>query len=384
MQKRGVLGSADIDISNYWTNGKGSQELRCNETVIYAEIDVCQAYVSIATTQEEVQEQYSKMDMFYLCLEAIELYHSDASALRKAGVVIGNMLADGCFSIDFGSIEEENKYVCQIVVDMQRRVQNWSEKGENSNFMEWYVPNVCDLNYYHNADGTKTVDKPKLMGVGATYTDDYWSKQMKEGGMYCLYLVTDTDGSNGGDQKKIERKKIQQMKHLNYMHGAANNMTINSMLRNAEAGIVEKSGKTPSDCLKKLKTEKEGGTSGLGDPITIVTAIISAIVAIIKLVQQAKAQKEEIRQMVQDESAAEPTENQMNQNKPSPDDWLKMAAEEEQKANELEKAAKKAAEQYEDAKDGDEKKNSPLVWIGGAALAGLAIIGVLLWKRKSN
>jgi LPXTG-motif cell wall-anchored protein len=102
------------------------------------------------------------------------------------------------------------------------------------------------------------------------------------------------------------------------------------------------------------------------------------------MVQQYKAQKEEIRQMVQDESAAEPTENQMNQNKPSPDDWLKMAAEEEQKANELEKAAKKAAEQYEDAKDGDEKKNSPLVWIGGAALAGLAIIGVLLWKRKSN
>lgn len=383
MQKRGVLGSADIDISNYWTNGKGSQELRCNETVIYAEIDVCQAYVSIATTQEEVQEQYSKMDMFYLCLEAIELYHSDASALRKAGVVIGNMLADGCFSIDFGSIEEENKYVCQLVVDMQRRVQNWNEKGENSNFMEWYIPNVCDLNYYHNADGTKTVDKPKLMGVGATYTDDYWSKQMKEGGMYCLYLVTDTDGSNGGDQKKIERKKMQQMKHLNYMHGAANNMTINSMLRNAEAGIVEQSGKTPSDCLKQLKTEKEVGTKGLGF-IEIVAAIISAIVAIIKMVQQYKAQKEEIRQMVQDESAAEPTENQMNQNKPSPDDWLKMAAEEEQKADELEKAAKKAAEQYDDAKDGDDKKTSPLVWIGGAALAGLAIIGVLLWKRKSN
>lgn len=383
MQKRGVLGSADIDISNYWTNGKGSQELRCNETVIYAEIDVCQAYVSIATTQEEVQEQYSKMDMFYLCLEAIELYHSDASALRKAGVVIGNMLADGCFSLDFGSIEEENKYVCQLVVDMQRRVQNWNEKGENSNFMEWYVPNVCDLNYYHNADGTKTVDKPKLMGVGATYTDDYWSKQMKEGGMYCLYLVTDTDGSNGGDKKKIERKKMQQMKHLNYMHGAANNMTINSMLRNAEAGIVEQSGKTPSDCLKQLKTEKEVSTKGLGF-IEIVAAIVSAIVAIIKMVQQYKAQKEEIRQMVQDESAAEPTENQMNQNKPSPDDWLKMAAEEEQKANELEKAAKKAAEQYDDAKDGDEKKTSPLVWIGGAALAGLAIIGVLLWKRKSN
>lgn len=383
MRKRGMLGSADIDISNYWTNGKGSQELRCNETVIYAEIDVCQAYVSIAKTQEEVQDQYSKMDMFYLCLEAIELYHSDASALRKAGVVIGNMLADGCFSLDFGSIEEENKYVCQLVVDMQRRVQNWSEKGENSNFMEWYVPNVCDLNYYHNADGTKTVDKPKLMGVGATYTDDYWSKQMKEGGMYCLYLVTDTDGSNGGDQKKIERKKMQQMKHLNYMHGAANNMTINSMLRNAEAGIVEKSGKTPSDCLKQLKTEKEVNTKGLGF-IEIVAAIVSAIVAIIKMVQQYKAQKEEIRQMVQDESAAEPTENQMNQNKPSPDDWLKMAAEEEQKADELEKAAKKAAEQYDDAKDGDEKKTSPLVWIGGAALAGLAIIGVLLWKRKSN
>lgn len=383
MQKRGMLGSADIDISNYWTNGKGSQELRCNETVIYAEIDVCQAYVSIAKTQEEVQDQYSKMDMFYLCLEAIELYHSDASALRKAGVVIGNMLADGCFSIDFSSIEEENKYVCQLVVDMQRRVQNWSEKGENSNFMEWYVPNVCDLNYYHNADGTKTVDKPKLMGVGATYTDDYWSKQMKEGGMYCLYLVTDTDGSNGGDQKKIERKKMQQMKHLNYMHGAANNMTINSMLRNAEAGIVETSGKTPSDCLKQLKTEKEVGTKGLGF-IEIVAAIVSAIVAIIKMVQQYKAQKEEIRQMVQDESAAEPTENQMNQNKPSPDDWLKMAAEEEQKADELEKAAKKAAEQYDDAKDGDDKKTSPLVWIGGAALAGLAIIGVLLWKRKSN
>ena len=51
------LGSTEVDVNNYWTEGKNSQQLRCNETVLYAEIDCCQELAAIAKTKEQLQEQ---------------------------------------------------------------------------------------------------------------------------------------------------------------------------------------------------------------------------------------------------------------------------------------------------------------------------------------
>lgn len=286
--KRGFLGSTEVDVNNYWTGGKNSQQLRCNETVLYAEIDCCQELAAIAKTKEQLQEQYGRMDMFYLCLQAVKFYHADAALLRCAGVVIGNMVNEGCFSGDFESIEAENLFVDELVVELQDRTESFAEVAENDNFMNWYKDNVLDLNYYHNYDGSKT-DTPRLNGLGAAMSSDEYSKMAKEGGMYLLYLVTDTDGKDGKPEQ-ISKKKLKQNKFLQYMHSSGTNVTRQSILANAKSGIIAKSGSEPAETLDRFKEEARAdqeGVKGVGWLITLISMIVTAVVIIVNMVVSA-------------------------------------------------------------------------------------------------
>lgn len=413
MEKRGFLGSVEVSTDGYWTEGKGSQQLRCNETVIYAEIDTCQEYVSIAKSKEDVQEQYSMMDMYYMCLRAIDFYALDENKLRMAGVVIGNMIREGEFSVDFPSLEEENENLVRLIEVMRIRVDA-GEKETNLNFAEWYADNVVNLNYYHNPDGSKTKDKPRLQGVGATQSNDYWTEEVKKGAMFMLYLVTDTDG-NGGDARAVARKKMQQNKHLNYIHGVGNNLTLNSMLAIAKGGIVNQTGQKPEDVLEAFKMEaNRSGVRGLGDPVsaaigiaalvgTILSAVASAVTIVIAIVNAVKSNKaaEQAAANAMLDTAAAPTPDDIDASAPGYDEWKKMADEanknaelEEDRADDLKNDLDKKKKELELAQKQKELENgegesesiwkNPLLWIGGLSAVALSMIGIIAYKRKKK
>lgn len=376
-KKRGMLGSVEVDVENYWTAGKDSQELRCNETVLYAEIDDCQSDAKIAKTRDDVQAAYNRMDMFWLCLQAISRYALNSDLLRKAGVVVGNLVQEGRLSLSYTSVAQENANVVAMAEEMYRRTENFREEAENSNFMVWYVENVLDLNYYQNTDGTRTVDKPRLDGLGATSTSDQWSAKMKDAGAYLLYHVSDAKKQKGMDQKAVARKMAEQEKMLTWLHNSSNNMTRNSILANARSGIKEQTGMTPQDALLTMGRQSQSGTKGLGEPITIIAIVVAAIYLILKVVSAVMAAKyqNEVNKAYADALNNDaPDEGSLNAAAPANSDFTKDIAD----------IIAAFSDEAEEVSTEESIWSNPLLWIGGVSAIGLLGIFAVKASKKSK
>lgn len=382
MNKRGFLGSTEVDVTNYWSAGKGSEELRCNETILYAEIDALQEEVTIAESQDEVQECYNKMDMFFMCLKAIDKYALDADLLHKAGVVIGNMVEAGDFSQSYASIEDENKAVDARIEEMYRRTEDYHETHVNDNFMMWYKDNVELYNYYNNFDGTQTIDKPHLSGLRGDETYDVNSAEVKKSGPYFLYVVADVTGDDAGKKKAQVRAK--KAKHQQWMRDMANksqsNMTYASIKAASRSGIMAPRAANPAtqvggfghkpeyivERLKRNDKAVQGLGCGASLIITIISIVASVLVAILEMIISIFNQKAQVERTRQAQIAQQMQAEQLaaqgydvNGFMPSEDDWIDFNGDgvisegEMQASNVL---------------------TSPWLWLGGAALVGTVLL----------
>lgn len=315
--KRGFLGSVDIR-QDYWTNGKNSGELKQNETYLYAEIDCCQEYIGIAKNQTEAQTQYNKQDLFYLCLVAISMAEGDKTKLYQYGVVIGNMISEGRIYRSYFSLEEENAALDKMVDELAVRGYNFKETVQNNDFIDWYNDNVIAMD-----------NEPKMTQIGATSGSDDLSIQAKEGGLYFVYLLNkNEDVFEGGDIQILREKVRFHEDYLKWVNSCDVNVTSNSILANARAGIIAKTGMTPEQALSSMKI---GNVNGLGDPVTIAgmtvgafitvvsicaSALAGIVVAIIEAVGRVKNERLAI-----EASKNSPSEPDLNREAPSPGDY---------------------------------------------------------------
>lgn len=287
--KRGFLGTTEVDTINYWTDGKSSQQLKCNETNLYALIDLCQESVEVAETVSERQLQYSLMDKYFLCLQAIDLAGADDDALRTYGQIIANMEDRGSFKIQFDTLEEENRYVDSLVEELMEGV---AEETFNLEFMKWYEEVVVSYNYYQNLDGSRTKSAPRLGRLGAIYSDDYYSKKAKESGMALLYVACNKGDVLDGcvDKNEMQNKLLYQGQTYNWLASCGTNMTKISVMANIKAGIKANTGLSSADeALDAFKAEsiEEGNKKGMGELVMlIITLVLTAVSIIVKLITE--------------------------------------------------------------------------------------------------
>lgn len=285
--KRKSLGSAVVDYE-YWSGGKGSQELKCNETILYSEIDLLQSRAQFARTEEELQSYYSKMDLMYMCVKAIEFCGSNDDLLACAGALIGNYKADGCFAIRFDRVEDENRYLDGLVEEMKESLSPDTDTDVPVNdpiFDEWYHDNVVSFNYYNTPDG-QSKDMPSI-ALGATGTDDYTAR-MKDGAMSLLYYNADTSLLYDGcaNREEMSKKIFEASRAVNWFASKGTNMTSRSIRNAIESGIIENTGGlSQEEAIRKFKKESTEGVNGLGfDVVGLITAIAMAITAIASLI----------------------------------------------------------------------------------------------------
>ena len=284
--KRQYLGSADIR-QDYWSNGKDSRELKLNETLLYAEINCCNAIISICENQMDAQMEYNKQDLMYMCLVAVERSGADDDKLSRYGNVIGNMVGEGKIYRVYANIDEENQSLDLMLDEMEKRQAN-AESCTDDNFMMWFNEKVLAYNCYRNYDGSITYDRPKVVaglnGLGGG--SDSFSEQMVESGGYMLYLLNKPSDVYAGcvDEKEMRVKMINQNDYINWIGNSNTNMTYDSILVNGRMGIIEKTKMMPDKALEELKKGEQ--LDGLGFVITstVVTAIIYAVIAIISAV----------------------------------------------------------------------------------------------------
>lgn len=287
-----MLGSAEVDVYKYWSGGKNSHELKCNETILYSEIDLSQSYAQFCKTNEALQVYYNKMDEMYLCLKAVEFCGDNDDLLRCAGAIIGNWKSDGSLSMRFESIEDENRYLDGLVAELRDSLSPEQETEvdvTNPEFDKWFEENVVQYNYYNTPLGKSRTMPVGMNGLGATTGNDSYSEQMKGSAMSLLYYVADKDKLYDGcrDEDEMLMKTYSSVKSVNWFANQDTNMTQKSIENCIKSGIAEQTeGKSPDDVVEGLKHDDENGVNGLGYvPVElIVTLVVTAIVIACKLI----------------------------------------------------------------------------------------------------
>ena len=372
--KRQYLGSTDIR-QDYWSGGKDSRELKLNETLLYAEINCCNSMISICDTYQEAQKEYNKQDLMYLCLVAVERSGSDYNKLSRYGNVIGNMIGEGKIYRAYSSLDEENSNLDLMIDEIELR-EPYAETCTNEEFLAWFEEKVLGYNCYRNYDGSITYNRPKIVsglnGLGGG--SDTFSEKMVEAGTYMLYLVNDNRDVYEGclDEMEMSHKMINQKNYMNWFGHANTNMTYDSILVNARSGIIEKTKRSPKEALNELKGD---GVSGLGDPIAILSLVLTAISVLTAL---AKLIVESVQQ-----SRLLDYANELQNNEPSEDDMLAASPDAADYGGKKIADLKDELDELENKTDIYEKISSP-AFVAGIVAVFVVIFGAAIYSSRKK
>lgn len=317
--KRSAIGNVEVDTSlYYWSGDKNSEQLRNSEGYLYAEIDLCQENAAYAKSEAEVQAEYNKIDMYFICLQAIEFFANqeyNTDNLEMAGIIIGNMVVDGEFSRHFDQLEERNANLTTLIDTMRNRtLAEEREVNRNNEFFSWYQENVIDMNYYGRPERTTM---PPLAGLGGGTVDEYGATH-KDGGAYWVYLTTNVKS----DDEIVTMKKLKENAFMNWFVATDTGTSRNKMIANARSGIRHHTGLSDTEFLAELQKGDAGkGVNGLGI-WALVTAIVGAIIAIIKLVTVIVSKKQDpTPEEIRAQSLDQPTDPTLERYRPDPTDW---------------------------------------------------------------
>lgn len=290
--KREFLGNVEVTTYEYWSEGKNSHDLKCNETILYAEIDLLQSQAQYCKKSDELQRLYSKMDEMYICIKAVEMCGADDDLLRCAGAIIGNMKVEGCFSKNFSNLDDENRYLDGLIEELRASLQPDTDTDVNvlnSSFDDWFEENVVAYNYYNTTSGAS---KQKPAGaLGATTGNDSYSAQMKESALSLLYYGANKDNVLEGcrNEEEMLAKIYTQGQTIQWFAASGTNMTEKSIKATIRSGIIDKTGGMSQDeAIDSFRNECVEGMNGLGRLgwAQVVIAIAAAVTAIVTLITE--------------------------------------------------------------------------------------------------
>lgn len=354
--KRNRIGKTEVDTSLfYWSGGKESHELRKNEITLYALIDLAQEEANIAVDDAEVQKQYNLMDMYYAALQLVEVFGEDTDLLQAGGSVLGNMIANGDFSKTYENLNLRNEAVNDLVNELAERTFSFNETTISAEFNAWFAETVLDTNHYCDPiTGTTSQKQIPRTAIGTTYGYDYYSAKAKESGHFWLYSVADRMEN---EPDKVIQKRLQHLKYINWFEGAQTGLSRASIIANAKAGIIAKSGTTPNENLKAVINGDGTPKVGIIDWVIVIPLIVKAIVALTGLVVAvaglvAAWKGKDITFLQQ-----QPSQSELQGNAPTTDDWYNYANSQTSGTDSIVSEAVK----------------SPLVWIG----LGLLVVSLM-------
>lgn len=174
--KRSQIGNINIDITTgkIWWGSNNYEQLRQSEKELYVEIDTYQEYSNIAKNDSEISENYDKMDRLFCVCKLIESFGDNLSLLNEAGVVMNDYLLHGKFDKKFNSLAIRNAYVDELVAKLIEETNNFRGAAAyqvSADFQNWWNNRVINKNYYRDADGNKTNEKPTSVSICGEVTN---------------------------------------------------------------------------------------------------------------------------------------------------------------------------------------------------------------------
>lgn len=299
--KRAKIGTTEIDTSlTIWTDGQ--QWMRLNACEQYADISALNAEYNLIVDKDadKAEQLLNRMDVAYTTIKCIEAYGGQAELLKRAGIVLGQMIEAGEYAKSYASMDERNAALNSKIAALQHEVENWQNwQFTSETWRKHWQDDVMDNDYYANpATGERLTDQPgNFAAVGAQSSQDRYMDQIAEAGSHWLYACVDSeealDQFNKGIPYKVKTKLYKQIKQAEWFKSANTGLTPNSVYRASRAGVIDKYGVTPEDaCLVlqegngdvyalKERAERGEGVAGIG---VLTEATITAIVGVIKII----------------------------------------------------------------------------------------------------
>ena len=295
--KRARIGTTDIDTSlTIWTDGQ--QWMRLNACEQYADISALNAEYNLIVDKDadKAEQLLNRMDVAYTTIKIIEAYGGQAELLKRAGIVLGQMIEAGEYAKSYASMDERNTALNSKIAALQHEVENWQNwQFTSETWQKHWQDDIMDNDYYANpATGERLTDQPgNFAAVGAQSSQDRYMDQIAEAGSHWLYACVDSeealDQFNKGIPYKVKTKLYKQIKQAEWFKSANTGLTPNSVYRSARAGLIDYHKQTPEESCRilqvasgdvyalqaKVDAEEAERKLSVGEPITLAFLITS-------------------------------------------------------------------------------------------------------------
>lgn len=354
------------DRVRLWLAGTNDLENTRAMNYVLSELNLLntkQAYIKDTAKRIEYMDQ---IDVYTLLLEGLLIARdSEAVSVESVGKVISNMVLNNMFDSVTDDIVVRTNNLDALIVDFKNRLNSVPVNIETDpEFDAWYRKMIVDENYNNTSESVINNYNSYLEKVGASEVSQTIAQKTSDAGPCFLYMFM-TDQQIGACNDIIQKRYNQEIKNWKWetriCRGAYTAETIRNLY---ETGCTLHYNMTPEDKIAELfeYNEANGGVK-IGDPL-VITAIISAVVAIVGLLVQLYYVVKDVYKLTYEED----------------DDYKTGVPDQDADGWTMGDAVKNAEEggsltepdPTEDSKS--KSKSNALLWIGVAALGILMLI----------
>ena len=267
-----ILPSA-VDRYKVWTGDEHEANITPGKHYLYARFDYFLEMINIAETKQQKAYYYDQLDITASLLHSYNHVDGNCKEFKIMAFIICGMISDNAFyslSIDDNDRADN---LDNLFEEIDSRYHNdfLPTKYDNET---WEM--VCNEVYAHNV-----IIGSKVQAISGN--EAHTTSEIKKSGIYYLYLFI-PDSELAGHTSIVKTKQGLQGKTFNWMDGVDTYHTTETAKLLIRTGIVARTGKTPERYIRDLKAGN-GGKVAIGDPLTIIAAVIGIITGLVKLYQ---------------------------------------------------------------------------------------------------
>lgn len=267
---------------NYWLAGTNDLANTRAMNYVLSELNLFNAELNVTEDKSAQIELMNQMDLYTVILEGLFISKdSQVYEVQTIGNVISSMVAANTFNSTTENLTTRANNLDAIITQFINKLNNIPDNLQtDADFDIWYSENITAENYNDTPEYVLQ-NYAKVTKVGAS-VDDVTTKTLEAAPAFLYLFMTDKQINACNDT--IKKRYNQEIKNWQWeakiLRGAISDTTLLNYYRN---GCILHYGKTPEKVIDELfdLNEKQGGGK-VGDPATI-TAIVSAVVAIVGL-----------------------------------------------------------------------------------------------------
>lgn len=278
----GLVGVGYTGRVNYWSAGTTDLANTRAMNYVLSEINLLNTELTVTEDKSARVELMNQMDLYTVVLEGLFISKdSQVYDVQTIGNVISSMVVTNTFDSTTDNLTTRANNLDAIITKFVDRLNNIPDNLQtDADFDIWFAENITAENYNDTPEDVlkNYAEVAKVSGGVDTVVD-----KTIEAAPAFLYLFM-TDKQLNACNDTIKMRYNQEVKNWQWetkiLRGAISDTTLLNYYRN---GCILHYGKTPEKVIDELfaLNEKQGGGK-VGEPVT-VTAIISAVVAVVGL-----------------------------------------------------------------------------------------------------